>query len=132
LHTVFVGDSDEQAFADLAPGFREHLEFNKKYFAPVFNDWVPTGGTVADITYEQLVDDGLIFVGSAATVADRLRDFYVESGGFGMMLVIAGKNWGTWDQREKSMHLLMEQVAPKLADLRPETSDSRQLAHAAS
>ena len=124
LHTVFVGDTDEQAFADLAPGFREHLEFNKKYFGPVFTDWIPRGGSLADVSYEQLVDDGLVFVGSPATVADRLREFYGAAGGFGMLLLIAGKNWGTWTQREKSMHLFMEQVAPKLTDLHPDPSDA--------
>lgn len=120
LHAVFVGDTDEQAFEDLAPGFREHLEFNKKHFGPVFNEWLPKGGTLEDLTYEHLVDEGLVYVGSPETVADRLRDLYAESGGFGMMLLIAGKNWGTWEQREKSMHLFMAEVAPRLADLHPE------------
>jgi limonene 1,2-monooxygenase len=130
VHAIFVGDTDEQAFNDLAPGFREHLEFNKKYFGAVFNDWIPSGGTLADLTYEHLVDEGLVFVGSPLTVADRLRDFYAESGGFGIVLVIAGKNWGGWEQREKSMHLLMEQVAPALADVGPQFAGDLQFAAA--
>ena len=120
LHAVFVAESDEVAEAQLAPGFREHLEFNKKYFAPVFNDWIPAGGTLDDVTYESLIAEGLIWVGSAATVVGQIRRFYQESGGFGCLLLIAGKNWGTWDQRQRSFEMFAEEVAPHLRDLHPD------------
>lgn len=120
LRAVFVGDSDAQAMADVAPGWREHLEFNKQYFAPVLDDWVPAGGTTVDVTFEHLVHEGLVFVGSAATVADRIRDFHDEAGGFGTMLLVYGKNWGTWEQREHSTQLFAEEVMPKLADVLPD------------
>lgn len=120
LHAIFVAESDEAAETQLAPGWREHLEFNKRYFAPVFNDWIPSGGSLDDVTYEYLIEEGLIWVGSPDTVSDRLAEFYSESGGFGCMLLIAGKNWGTWAQREKSFTMFMEEVAPRFKEVHPD------------
>jgi alkanesulfonate monooxygenase SsuD/methylene tetrahydromethanopterin reductase-like flavin-dependent oxidoreductase (luciferase family) len=91
----------------------------------VLKDWIPDGGSLDDLSYEQLVDEGFVFVGSPATVADRIRDFHADSGGFGMLLIVAGKDWGTFEQREKSMHLLIEQVAPALSDIGSDSSDTR-------
>lgn len=117
LRAVFVGDTDAQAMAAVGPGWREHLEFNKKYFGPVFQEWIPKGGTLDEVTFEHLLDEGLVFVGSPDTVRGRIENFYQESGGFGTFLLVAGKNWGTFAQREHSMSLFAEQVIPKLAGL---------------
>lgn len=117
LRAIFVGDTDEQALADVGPGWREHLEFNKKFFGPVFKEWVPPGESLEDLTFEHLLEEGLVFVGSPDTVRERIEDFYRESGGFGTLLLVAGKNWGTFEQREHSMELFASAVAPKLASL---------------
>ncbi len=117
LRAVFVGDTDTQAFDALAPGFREHLEFNKKFFGPVFNEWIPKGGSLDDVSYEHLAEEGLVFVGSADTVRQKIEDFHRESGGFETFLLVAGKNWGSFAEREHSMNLFAEQVAPALASL---------------
>ena len=50
----------------------------------------------------------------------RLLQFYEESGGFGKLLLVAGKDWGTRESRARSYRRFMEQVAPRLADLSPE------------
>ena len=47
---------------------------------------------------------------------------YDEVGGFGMFLLTCGKDWGSHDQRERSMRLFMEEVAPRLALLPPEAA----------
>jgi hypothetical protein len=36
------------------------------------------------------------------------------------LLLLAGKDWGTREQRERSMQLFMSDVAPRLANLDPD------------
>ena len=43
----------------------------------------------------------------------------MHSGGFGTLLITAGKEWATREKRTRSMRLFMEQVAPQLRDLEP-------------
>ena len=52
-------------------------------------------------------------------MARELADFYEAAGGFGTLLIVAGKKWATRDKVFRSMRLFMEQVAPKLRDLVP-------------
>jgi alkanesulfonate monooxygenase SsuD/methylene tetrahydromethanopterin reductase-like flavin-dependent oxidoreductase (luciferase family) len=66
---------------------------------------------------EYLIDQGLFFCGDPDTVYEQIKALYDEVGGFGVLLQTCGKDWGSWDQRERSMRLLMEEVAPRLAEL---------------
>jgi hypothetical protein len=43
-----------------------------------------------------------------------------EIGGFGVLLLLAGEDWGTYEQRMRSMHLFMSEVAPRLVNLNPD------------
>jgi hypothetical protein len=52
-------------------------------------------------------------------VAEKLKQFHEESGGFGTLMMVTGKDWATREKRTRSMKLFMEQVAPKLRDLQP-------------
>jgi hypothetical protein len=49
-------------------------------------------------------------------------DFYRRSGGFGLLMLVAGKDYGTREQRARSLHLFMDQVAPHLRDLDPDVT----------
>jgi hypothetical protein len=49
-----------------------------------------------------------------------IKNLYDEIGGFGVLLLLAGKDWGTREQRERSMRLFMSDVAPRLAILDPD------------
>ena len=113
----YLAETDERAVAEVADTWRAHLEYNKTFFGPAFREYVRDGQTTNDLTFEQLMDDGLIFIGSPSTVAARIREFHDQSGGFGTFLMVAGKTWGTREQREASYHRFAEQVRPKLADL---------------
>ncbi len=117
VRAIHVAPTDEAAVRDIVPGWREHLEFNKQHFGPVFNEWIPAGGALADLTFEQLLREGLVFAGSPDTVAERIAGFYEESGGFGALLGVMGKNWGTRQQRERSLELFAGEVIPRLAHL---------------
>jgi hypothetical protein len=48
-----------------------------------------------------------------------LTAFYNATGGFGTLLIVAGKAWATRAKREHSMQRFMSEVAPKLRKLSP-------------
>jgi alkanesulfonate monooxygenase SsuD/methylene tetrahydromethanopterin reductase-like flavin-dependent oxidoreductase (luciferase family) len=70
-----------------------------------------------DVTFDYLVDIGHYIVGDPDTVCQKLHDFYVRSGGFGLLMLLAGKDYGTREQRTRSLRLFADQVAPRLRDL---------------
>ena len=50
---------------------------------------------------------------------DRIKHFYDGVGGFGVLMLVVGKDWGTHDTRMESLRRFMQQVAPRLAALNP-------------
>jgi alkanesulfonate monooxygenase SsuD/methylene tetrahydromethanopterin reductase-like flavin-dependent oxidoreductase (luciferase family) len=77
------------------------------------------GDTRDDITIEYLIDRGLCFCGDPDTVYDRIKSFYDDVGGFGVLMLVTGKDWGSHKQRRRSMRRFMKEVAPRLASLEP-------------
>ena len=60
--------------------------------------------------------DSLWIVGDPQECADQIRTLYEECGGFGTLLSItADSDDASWDH--ESLTLLMEEVAPRVADL---------------
>ena len=57
--------------------------------------------------------------GDVQRVTEHLLQLYDETGGFGTLLLIAGKNWDTREHCARSYRRFIEQVAPSLADLVP-------------
>jgi alkanesulfonate monooxygenase SsuD/methylene tetrahydromethanopterin reductase-like flavin-dependent oxidoreductase (luciferase family) len=72
-----------------------------------------------EVTFDQLAEAGVYCLGDPDTVAKQLREFYDAAGGFGTLLIVAGKDWATREKRERSMRLFAEHVMPKLRDLQP-------------
>jgi hypothetical protein len=68
---------------------------------------------------DALVEAGIYMVGDPATVTKQLKDFYTASGGFGTLLIVAGKAWATREKRHASIRAFMSDVAPHLRDLKP-------------
>ena len=81
---------------------------------------LPPGGSNADLTFEKLIDRGFFICGDPDTVYDGIKNIYDEVGGFGTLLLIFGKDWGTLEQRCRSMERFMAEVAPRLAALDPD------------
>ena len=67
-----------------------------------------------------MIDRGAFFCGDPDTVYNRIKEIYDEIGGFGVLLLLAGKAWGDREQRHRSMRLFMSEVAPRLAHLNPD------------
>ncbi|WP_066799701.1 LLM class flavin-dependent oxidoreductase [Sphingomonas soli] len=125
---VYIGETDAKAVAEVKSDWETHLAFNRKHFPVNFKNWVGEG-SIADARFDNLHRDGLMFVGSAETVEERIREFHHASGGFGTLLLVTGRDWGSFDQRAASMRRFAEQVAPKLADIGAVADPVREVAH---
>src|SRR5581483_301985 len=60
-------------------------------------------------------------IGSPDTVCERIKALYDATGGFGALLITAGRDWSTREKRARSLRLIRDQVAPYLADLDPDS-----------
>jgi limonene 1,2-monooxygenase len=144
---VYVADDTPQAIADLRTTlgaqveterelFRQHLEraagngLGEEAYAqdPVLR----TGSRVLAalgsdrpeaLTLEALVESGYYLVGDPDTVAGHVRRLFAATGGFGTLLLLAGRDLGTREGRVRSLRLFMEQVAPRLRELMPPGSE---------
>ena len=88
--------------------------------SPLYDEWIPEGGTIDDLSLPFLLEAGLFFIGSPDTVARRIEQFHEQAGGFGTLLLVIGKDIGTFDDRIASLRLFMEEVAPRLVSLVPD------------
>jgi alkanesulfonate monooxygenase SsuD/methylene tetrahydromethanopterin reductase-like flavin-dependent oxidoreductase (luciferase family) len=110
---VYVCDSVAEAKRDLRDAELVHA-YNR------MQQVIPPGGSNADLTFEKLIDRGFFICGDPDTVYDGIKNLYDEVGGFGTLLLIYGKDWGTLEQRCRSMERFMAEVAPRLAALDPD------------
>lgn len=117
---VYVGDSDAKARDDLRETFSRRIAWDIANAPHHQTDRIPPGGTLEDITFDYLVDSTNIFVGSVETVTKQLRNFYEETGGFGILNLHAGRDYATPEKLLKSMTILVREVAPKLRDCEPD------------
>ncbi len=124
---VYVSDSVQKAKDELrptiGPSVVAHVATNPRYYGK----FVPASGRMEDITWDHLVDTGFFFVGDPDTVYERIVQHYDESGGYGALLLVLGKDYGTRQLRTRSLRLFASEVAPRLHDLNPD----RELAAAA-
>jgi alkanesulfonate monooxygenase SsuD/methylene tetrahydromethanopterin reductase-like flavin-dependent oxidoreductase (luciferase family) len=111
---VYVADSVAAAKRDL-----RNADFVPIHSGRRLDEFVPPGGTRNDVTMDYLIDRGVFFCGDPARVAQQIEDFYHEIGGFGVLLLVTGKDWATNEQRATSMRRFMHEVAPRLASLQP-------------
>jgi alkanesulfonate monooxygenase SsuD/methylene tetrahydromethanopterin reductase-like flavin-dependent oxidoreductase (luciferase family) len=116
---VFLADSDAEALRVVRGDWERHIAFNQEHFGVNYAAWTRAGQSVADVTFDSLLEDGLMFIGSPATVADRIDRFYDECGGFGTFLLVTGRDWGSLADRTRSLELFAEHVAPRLRDRSP-------------
>ncbi len=108
---IYVAESLAQARRELRDADIGAAKFHR------LNEYIPKGGSRDDLTMEHMIDEGVLFVGDPDTVTKQIRGFYDELGGFGTLLLVCGKDWGTWEQRQRSWRAFKSHVAPRLADL---------------
>jgi alkanesulfonate monooxygenase SsuD/methylene tetrahydromethanopterin reductase-like flavin-dependent oxidoreductase (luciferase family) len=117
---IYLADSLEEAIDDLRPAANYELSFQAArgllHFARTVYKLPIVGDT---ITIEDMVNGGCYTLGTPDQVTEQIIKHYEESGGFGTLLLIAGKSWATREKRTRSMTLFMDKVAPRLRGLDP-------------
>jgi limonene 1,2-monooxygenase len=117
---VYVADSRREAMDDLRPSINYELGYQaKRGLIRLITSNYKLALKSDGITFDDLAEAGVYYLGDPDDVARQLREFYEASGGFGTLLIVTGKNWATREKVFRSMRLFMEQVAPKLRDLVP-------------
>jgi alkanesulfonate monooxygenase SsuD/methylene tetrahydromethanopterin reductase-like flavin-dependent oxidoreductase (luciferase family) len=117
---IYVAETDKEAREDMRQSYTETIRWEIANTPHHQVERIPKGGTFDDITYDYLVDTANIFVGSPDTVHRRILDFYKATGGFGVLMIHAGRDYATRDKRARSMKLFMEEVAPRIRHLDPD------------
>jgi alkanesulfonate monooxygenase SsuD/methylene tetrahydromethanopterin reductase-like flavin-dependent oxidoreductase (luciferase family) len=115
---VYLSHSRKQAMDDIRADINNELGFQTKrglvhYARNVFK--LDVKGE--QLTFDDMVNGGVYLVGEPDEIAEKLRQFHADSGGFGTMLIVTGKEWADRERRLKSIRLFMEEVAPQLCDL---------------
>ena len=121
---VYVADNTEQAVSDVMDGPPAHTFTD--YFLPLLGqglrglDGLRITPDVPDsaLTPEYMLDNFWI-VGDPDACAEKIRQLYQDTGGFGTLLILC-HDWG--DDRAKglrSLELLAKETLPQLEDLTP-------------
>jgi alkanesulfonate monooxygenase SsuD/methylene tetrahydromethanopterin reductase-like flavin-dependent oxidoreductase (luciferase family) len=117
---VYLADSRGAAMDDLRDDINYELGYQmKRGLIRVITSSYGLKLKGDTVTFDELAETGIYCLGDPDTVVKQLRQFYDESGGFGTLLIVAGKKWATPEKVARSMRLFMEHVAPKLRDLVP-------------
>ena len=116
---VYVADSDAQAREDMRASYEKTIAWEIANTPHHQEQRIPPGGTLQDITFDYLCDTQNLFVGSPETVVGLIEEHWDKSGGFGTLLIHAGRDYATSEKREESLARFMAEVAPKVAHLAP-------------
>ena len=117
---VYLAESRREAMDDLRPDINYELGFQiNRGLIKMLRSNYDLQFKGDEVSFDQLAEAGVYCIGDPDTVARQLREFYEVSGGFGTLLIVAGKDWATREKRRRSMELFMQEVAPKLRDLVP-------------
>jgi alkanesulfonate monooxygenase SsuD/methylene tetrahydromethanopterin reductase-like flavin-dependent oxidoreductase (luciferase family) len=112
---IYVADSVEQAANDIRPAVE--LEMGYQRARGLFASAIASYKLQKDpdaIRFDDLAEAGVYLIGDPDTVYQKLLHFYEQSGGFGTLLYIVGKEWATREKRAASMRRFMQEVAPRL------------------
>jgi limonene 1,2-monooxygenase len=117
---VYLADSRREAIDDLRADINYELGYQmQRGLIRLIKSNYDIGIKGDAVTFDQLAEAGIYYLGDPDTVARQLREFYDASGGFGTLLIVTGKKWATREKVFRSMRLFMDHVAPQLRGLVP-------------
>jgi len=117
---VYLADSRREAMDDLRADINGELGYQiKRGLIRLLTANYGLSLQADKVTFDQLAEAGIYHLGDPDTVARELKEFYEAAGGFGTLLIVAGKKWATREKVARSLRLFAEHVAPKLAGLVP-------------
>jgi limonene 1,2-monooxygenase len=120
VRQIYIADSVKEAMDDLREGANHEIAEDIQYFGDRhLKRFIPEGGKLEDLDFDQVCEKGWFILGTPDEVYSQLKKVWDESGGFGTLLMVMGRDWSTPEKRARSMRLFAEHVAPKLRDLQP-------------
>jgi len=123
VREVFVAETDEEAMRLSVDSMMGRMM--REYFLPLlgnfgFLEYLKDDPNVpdSDVTPEYCAEKNWL-VGSPSTVAEKLEAVYEDVGGFGSLLLFCFDYADQPEAWHNSMRLLMEEVKPRVAHLKP-------------
>lgn len=116
-HIAYVAETDQQARDDVRDELTRRV---RQAPHPYYAQWIPPGKMADDLSFDYLTDISFYWVGSPDTVYRQIKEYYDESGGFGVLLLMGGVALPTPEKAEQSWRLFAREVAPRLAVLDPD------------
>ena len=114
---VYVAETDEAARKDMRDDYNAVIKWEIVNTPWHQTDRIPAGGTLEDITFDYLVDSGNLFIGAPDTVRQMIEAYFKDTGGFGSLMLHAGRDYATPDKLDHSMQLFMHEVVPHVRHL---------------
>ena len=123
VREVFVAETDEEAMRLSVDSMMGRMM--REYFLPLlgnfgFLEYLKDDPNVpdSDVTPAYCAEKNWL-VGSPSTVAEKLEAVYEDVGGFGSLLLFCFDYADQPEAWHNSMRLLMEEVKPRVAHLKP-------------
>ncbi len=115
----WVGDSDRGARDAVRTWMDASLDYLRSQPSVRANlqRLAPPGAPVEAVTFDYLCDIEQFVVGAPETVLRQLRALYDGAGGFGTLLLVAGRDPAPLPERLAMLERFAREVAPGLADL---------------
>jgi alkanesulfonate monooxygenase SsuD/methylene tetrahydromethanopterin reductase-like flavin-dependent oxidoreductase (luciferase family) len=117
---VYVAESDSAARNDMRDDYNAVIKWEIVNTPWHQTDRIPAGGALEDITFDYLVDSGNLFVGAPETVRQMIETYYKDTGGFGSLMLHAGRDYATPEKVDHSLELFMRDVVPRVRHLNPD------------
>ena len=124
---VYVAETDAEARDEMRENYNGVIEWEIANTPHHQVERIPEGGTFDDITFDYLCDTGNLFIGSPDTVAQRIKTYYEQTGGFGTILFHAGRDYVSREKWARSARLFMEEVAPRVRHLDPDAASTGEI-----
>ena len=117
---IYVADSLDEAVDDIRAGASHEVAFQRERgMLQVISKMLNLERPGDELTFDYFVEAGVYVLGDPDSVARQLHKFYEDTGGFGTLLMITGKDWATREKRARSLTRFMKEVAPQLRHLEP-------------
>jgi limonene 1,2-monooxygenase len=122
--SIYVGESTRAARAEFHQDLELHLREQRAFNLHAISPFLAEGESADELSADRAMENGMFTVGDPSHVVERLTSFFEETGGFGTLLLVMGKDWGPDEGRERSMRLFIEEVAPRLLGREPSVTAS--------
>lgn len=103
---VYTGRTDEEGIAG-AEKLMWYVKANKVPFRSAYD--------FNNMTLTDMIDNGIVFAGSADTVREQVEKFYSHVGGFGHLLLTGQAGFLEHDRTVRGIETFASEVKPKLA-----------------